>query len=191
MKPQLPTTTTLETERLQLQLLTPAHYEYLFNLCSKEEAMQFIGWENVADFEVDYHKYHNGGFITWRSSFLFFLIKDKVTGTLLGRCAYHNYMAMHKRSEIGYNMQKDEFKNKGYMKEAMKAILIYGFEQMGLNRVEAFIGPDNKASRSLVERYGFVIEGQLRQHFCYDGVLQDSVAYSLLASEYEAIKSRW
>jgi ribosomal-protein-alanine N-acetyltransferase len=77
------------------------------------------------------------------------------------------------------------------MKEAMKAILIYGFEQMGLNRVEAFIGPDNKASRSLVERYGFVIEGQLRQHFCYDGVLQDSVAYSLLASEYEAIKSRW
>jgi ribosomal-protein-alanine N-acetyltransferase len=114
-----------------------------------------------------------------------------MTGKLLGRCAYHNYMAMHKRSEIGYNMQKDEYKNKGYMKEALKPILIYGFEQMRLNRVEAFIGPDNKPSRKLVESYGFVIEGQLREHFCYDGELQDSVAYSLLASEYEAIKGNW
>jgi ribosomal-protein-alanine N-acetyltransferase len=100
-------------------------------------------------------------------------------------------MAMHKRSEIGYDIRKEEDKNKGYMKEAMKAILTYGFEQMGLNRVEAFIGPNNKPSRRLVESYGFVIEGQLREHFCYNDVLQDSVVYSLLLPEYEAVKDSW
>jgi ribosomal-protein-alanine N-acetyltransferase len=191
MKPVLPPTTTLETERLMIQLLTPEYYDYLFNHCSKEEAMQYIGWVDDKDYETDYKKYTTGGFVTWRSSFLFFLMRDKVSNRLLGRVAYHNYQAMHKRSEIGYNINNEEDKNKGYMKEALKAILIYGFEQMGLNRVEAFIGPDNKPSRRLVEGYGFVIEGQLRQHFCYDDVLHDSVVYSLLASEYEAIKDSW
>ncbi|MBS1771647.1 MAG: GNAT family N-acetyltransferase [Bacteroidetes bacterium] len=185
---EMPTMETIETERLTLQLLTPAHYEYLFKHCSKEEAMQYVGWENENDYDVDYKKYTNGGFVTWRSTFLFFLLKDKVSGRLLGRCAYHNYQAMHKRSEIGYDIKKEEDKNKGYMKEALKAILKYGFEELKLNRVEAFIGPHNIPSRRLVEGYGFVIEGQLRQHFCYNDVLQDSVVYALLASEYERLK---
>ncbi len=185
---QMLPTETLKTERLLLEIVTPQHYDYLFKQCSKEETMKFIGWENEEDYEVEYKKYMTGGFVTWRSGFLFFNLKDKVTNKLLGRCAYHNYMAMHKRSEIGYNMMKDEYKNKGYMKEAMGAILKYGFEEMKLNRVEAFIGPDNTASRRLVEGYGFTIEGLLRQHFCYNDVLQDSVVYSLLASEYVAIK---
>ena len=191
MKPVLPPITTLATERLVIQLITPGHYDYLFNHCSKEEVMQYIGWEDERDYETDYKKYTNGGFVTWRSSYLFFLLRDKISDRLLGRVAYHNYQVMHKRSEIGYNMNREEDKNKGYMKEAMKPILQYGFEQMGLNRVEAFIGPDNLPSRKLVEGYGFVIEGQLRQHFCYDGVMQDSIVYSLLASEYDAIKGGW
>lgn len=188
MKPTLPPTITLETERLTLQLVTPEHYNYLFNHCSKEEMMQFIGWEEEKDYDTEYMKYTTGGFVTWRSSFLFFLLRDKVSQRLIGRCAYHNYMAMHKRSEIGYDLKKEEDKNKGYMKEALKAILQYGFEEMKLNRVEAFIGPNNTPSRRLVEGFGFVIEGQMREHFCYNDVLQDSVVYSLLAPEYEAGK---
>jgi ribosomal-protein-alanine N-acetyltransferase len=191
METTMPQAETLETERLLIQIVSPAIYDYLFKHCSKEEIMQYIGWDNEADYETDYRKYTSGGFITWRSSYVFFQLKDKTTKRLLGRVAYHNYMAMHKRSEIGYDIRKEEDKNKGYMKEAMKAILKYGFEQMGLNRVEAFIGPNNTPSRRLVESYGFVIEGQLREHFCYNDILQDSVVYSLLLPEYEAVKDSW
>ncbi len=184
-------TQTLETERLILEIVTPQHYDYLFNHCSKEEVMEFIGWDDEADYEVEYKKYTTGGFVTWRSSFLFFLLKEKTSMKLIGRCAYHNYMAMHKRSEIGYDIKKEENKNKGYMKEALKAILKYGFEEMRLNRVEAFIGPRNTPSRRLVEGYGFTIEGQMREHFCVNNIMQDSMVYSLLVSEYEAIKHTW
>ena len=62
---------------------------------------------------------------------------------------------------------------------------------MKLNWVEAFIGPDNIPSRRLVEGYGFAVEGQLREHFCYDDVIQDSVVYSLLKSEYDFKKHTW
>ena len=182
---------TIETERMIIQLVTPAHYYYLFNNCSKEEMMQFIGWEDVKDYDTEYMKYTTGGFVTWRSSFLFFLMKEKDSMKLIGRCAYHNYMAMHKRSEIGYDIKNEENRNKGYMKEALKAILQYGFEEMKLNRVEAFIGPDNIPSLRLVEGYGFAVEGQLREHFCYDDVIQDSVVYSLLKSEYDFKKHTW
>jgi ribosomal-protein-alanine N-acetyltransferase len=191
MKPALPPISTLETERLMIQILTIEHYNYLFNHCGKEEVMQIVGWEDEQDYETEYKKYTTGGFSTWRSTAIFFLLKEKVSNRLIGRVAYHNYMAMHKRSEIGYDLKKEEDKNKGYMKESMKAILKYGFEEMKLNRVEAFIGPKNTPSRKLVERYGFVIEGQMRQHFCVNEVLQDSVVYSLLATEYEAIKHSW
>jgi [ribosomal protein S5]-alanine N-acetyltransferase len=77
------------------------------------------------------------------------------------------------------------------MTEAMKAVLIHGFEQMKLNRVEAFASPLNTPSIRLIERYGFTKEGLLRQHYGHNGVAEDSAVYGLLASEYEVVKHKW
>ena len=70
------------------------------------------------------------------------------------------------------------------MSEAILRIIDYGFSQMNLHRIEAFIGPANIASQKLVEKLGFQKEGVLREHYRKQGVIEDSIVYSLLKKEY-------
>ncbi|SDS12259.1 ribosomal-protein-alanine N-acetyltransferase [Paenibacillaceae bacterium GAS479] len=83
---------------------------------------------------------------------------------LIGTCGYHNWQREHSRAEIGYELHP-HFWQKGYMTEAVSAILEFGFESMGLNRAEAFIDPDNISSRRLLEKCGLKEEGLLRDYF--------------------------
>jgi ribosomal-protein-alanine N-acetyltransferase len=75
------------------------------------------------------------------------------------------------------------------MSESVSAILRYGFNTIGLNRVEACIGPSNIASQKVIKKFGFTQEGHLRQHFIRDGEIQDSLIFSLLKAEYQNSES--
>ena len=101
------------------------------------------------------------------------------TKQVVGDCGFHSWYTNHFRAEIGYGL-REGFKKQGFMSEAMSRILEYGFKEMNLNRVEAFISPENLNSRSLVEKFGFVLEGHLRQHYHNkaEGKIHDSVAVS-------------
>lgn len=70
------------------------------------------------------------------------------------------------------------------MPEAISAIIDYGFVQMNLHRIEAFIGPNNEASLSLVKKYLFIQEGHLREHYCKNGKMEDSLVFSILKHEH-------
>lgn len=186
----IPHTIVLETERLILQELTPELYDYMFAKWSDEDIMAYLGNPTDADFELEKQKYIKG-LTSFYLSFKNFLIVEKSTSRIIGRIGYHTWKAAHERAEIGYGLYYEEDKNKGYMKEAMKTVLIYGFEQMNLNRVEAFASPLNTPSIKLIERYGFQYEGLLRQHYGRNGVREDSAVYGLLRSEYESLKHSW
>ena len=157
---------TLETERLYLKLLTPETIEL-------EKAK------------------HKGGMTTHFISFRNFLLLDKETGTTIGKAGFHTWQARHSRAEIGYGIDIESYKRKGLMKEALKAVIHYGYEEMGLYRIEAFAGPANTGSIRLLEGLGFTKEGLLRSHYNKAGELQDSVCYGLLKPEYERVKTGW
>ena len=108
---------------------------------------------------------------------------DKSTEKIIGWCGFHTWYLDHFRAEIGYGLFDENFKNKGIMTEAMKAILEYGFKQMKLHRIEAFIGTYNIPSLKLVEKFGFTKEGILRNHYLKNNVLEDSAVFSLLQKE--------
>ena len=190
MQPTIPDTIVLETERLLLKELTPELYDYMFENWADAEIMTYLGSTSEADFELEKQKYIKG-LTSFYLSFKNFLIVEKSTSRVIGRIGYHTWKAAHERAEIGYGLYYEEDKNKGCMKEAMKIILIYGFEQMNLNRVEAFASPLNTPSIRLIEGYGFTKEGLLRQHYGKNGVAEDSAVYGLLKSEYESLKHSW
>ena len=50
------------------------------------------------------------------------------------------------------------------MTEAMSAILDYGFNELGLNRIDAVMIPENIASKKLLEKVGFQKEGLLADY---------------------------
>lgn len=173
----------LTTNRLRLRKLSPETLEYVYANYSDEELIVFFGLENENQLTVEKNKFEKG-LTTHNKSFLYFQIIEKSSEKIIGWCGYHTWYLDHFRAEIGYGLFDEEQKNKGIMTEAMKSILEYGFHQMQLNRVEAFIGTKNTASKKLVEKFGFTKEGVHRSHYLKDDVMEDSVVYSLLKTEF-------
>lgn len=162
--------------------MTPEVYHHVFSNYSDEELKYFFGLKNDEELEQKKNTWKNG-LTTFNKSFLYFhLVKD--TGENIGWCGFHTWYTQHRRAEIGYILSKDEERAKGFMKEALHAIVKFGFEQMNLHRIEAFIGPTNTPSLKLVDGLGFTKEGVLREHYIKDGNIEDSVVFSLLQTEF-------
>jgi ribosomal-protein-alanine N-acetyltransferase len=173
----------LVTERLHIRIDTEEEYVGIVRSGTDLEIKERFGFLTDAEVEKQREKVV-GGLTTYRTSVLFFHLILRSSGQVIGNFAYHNWYPSHNRSEVGYAMQADEHKGQGYMREAMSPIIDFGFREMGLNRMEAFIDPKNIPSRRLVERSGFREEAVLLEHYIHDGVTVDSVLYRLLREEY-------
>ncbi len=93
----------------------------------------------------------------------------------------------HERAELGYWVGKPYW-NCGYCTEAARAIIEYGFKQLGLNRIHSnhFLG--NPASGRIMQKCGMKYEGRVRQHVKHWDKFEDLELYAILKSEYEAGK---
>lgn len=176
----------LHTERLLLKELTPGVMNLVYTTLNDEQVKLFMGYLSDDELQAEQQKFQQG--LTMHNrSFRNFLLIDKEDGNVTGKCGFHTWYKQHSRAEIGYAMAANAVMGKGYMKEAMKPILDYGFDTMQLNRVEAFIGKHNAASLKLVQGFGFEQEGVLRGHYCKNGVIEDSVCFGLLRQDYSGI----
>ena len=81
-------------------------------------------------------------------------------------------------------MEDAHFKRKGFMTEAVKPIIDYGFNEMNLNRLEAVVGTDNIPSLKILGKCKFIKEGVIRQHFLRDNIFEDCFMMSKLYREY-------
>ncbi|MCB0183617.1 MAG: GNAT family N-acetyltransferase, partial [Caldilineaceae bacterium] len=94
------------------------------------------------------------------------------------------YVLLHRhRGEIGYDLRQREW-GKGIMAEALDAIIDFGFRDMGLQRVEALVMPENVASARLLRKLGFTEEGTLRDYDRFKGAFHDMRCFSILKQEY-------
>ncbi|MBR3463836.1 MAG: GNAT family N-acetyltransferase, partial [Clostridiales bacterium] len=73
---------------------------------------------------------------------------------------------------------------KGYATEATKALIKYGFEQIGLHKVQICVRPSNTPSKRVIEKCGFTFEGTLRDYFYIDGKYEGRMYYSILKDEF-------
>jgi len=71
----------------------------------------------------------------------------------------------------------------GYGREALTQILLFGFNEKGLNRIEARINADNLASLRMHEKCGYVREGLLRKAVFKNGVFKDVIVMSIFKEE--------
>ncbi|TCJ13974.1 N-acetyltransferase [Flaviaesturariibacter flavus] len=178
----------LDTPRLRLRVHDKHTYRYAFEQLSGAELEAFFGTGDADALALERRR-HEGGMETYRSTFRYFHLIEKASGHVIGSCGFHNWYPEHRRAEIGYALTQEEAKGKGLMREALTRVLQHGFEDLGLERVEALIGADNEPSLALARGAGFVPEGRLRRHWNVAGVLHDSLVFGLLKSEWEE-KSR-
>lgn len=173
----------LETPRLRLRLLTPEAMNYIFTELDSEDIMHVLGIATEEIVAKEREKFM-GGLRTWQTSYCNAKLILKSDNRVIGGAGFHTWYLRHRRAEIGYAIYDDADKGHGYMKEALAALMPYGFDTLGLNRVEAMVATDNEPSLRLLRHFGFVQEGLLREHYDVGGMAQDSLVFSLLQKEF-------
>jgi RimJ/RimL family protein N-acetyltransferase len=85
-------------------------------------------------------------------------------------------------AEIGY-WTAPGARGRGYMTEAVREVCRWGFEELGLARIEWIAVAGNEASWRVVQKLGFTLEGTLRGWLVQRGRRHDGWIGSLLRSE--------
>ncbi|QAT41783.1 GNAT family N-acetyltransferase [Aminipila luticellarii] len=175
----------LETERLILRPFTTDDAEGLFAYASNPNVGPRAGWKPHADVEES-RRIICELFLTDR----FWAVIEKQSGKLIGSIG----LETDKRRpdiasrELGYSLA-EECWGKGIMTEAAKEAIRYAFEEMKLDVVAICTSLTNERSAGVIRKCGFKYEGTERSCYkIYDGSLRDSRCFSLLKSEWEALR---
>ena len=174
---------TFETDRLRLRAITEADWEGINEIYSDPDVGRYNCWvgtdgeadakAKIAGFDADYA---NRLRARWG-------ICLKETDELIGDCAFVVLDNRCDKAEIGYNLVKAQWQL-GYTAEALRPMLEYGFDQIGMNRIEALVQHENIASRKLLEKLHFIEEATVRRGGKVNGEYRDMLLISLLKSEY-------
>lgn len=176
--------TTLATERLLLRPLRAADADALFAIFSDTTVMRY--WSSTAWTErqqaVDYIAKAKLGLAS--GAMLRLGIEAAAAGVLVGQAALYAFNPPNRRCEIGYALGREHW-GKGYLGEALTALLDHGFTALHLHRVEADIDPANTASAKALARLGFQREGLLRERWMVGGEISDTEFYGLLKRDWD------
>lgn len=103
---------------------------------------------------------------------------------VIGSCGFNHWQLQGAyRGEIGCDLLQ-AYWGHGYMKEALSLVIDFGFESMGLNRIEGLCHPNNSRMIGLMNTLGFQKEGVLRQYRQTPYGFEDIALYALLREEW-------
>jgi len=118
-----------------------------------------------------------------------FVIHEHKTNKLIGSTRFLNVDGQNHRLEIGYTWYAESYQRSAINTEAKLLLLTHAFEQLSSIAVEFRTHWLNQRSRQAIERLGAKQDGILRNHQqSADGTLHDTVVYSIINSEWPAIK---
>ncbi|HMD63102.1 MAG TPA: GNAT family protein [Stellaceae bacterium] len=106
--------------------------------------------------------------------------------TLVGGIGLSNIRrGVSETASLGYWVG-EPFARQRYMTSALPLVVDFGFERLGLHRLEAACLPSNIPSRSLLAKAGFLQEGYAREYLCIAGKWQDHLLFGILRSDRNA-----
>ena len=173
----------LETQRLVLRKIEPDDLQDLFAYASDPEVTRHLRWgphrtlgETEAYLDQVLRQYQTGLAGPWGMEY-------KDTGKLVGSIHLMGVSAQHRKGEIGFALSR-AYWNKGLATEALKRVLAYSFETIGLNRLEGLCAVENHAARRVLEEVGMVREDLLRECLFQKGAFRDFELYAILKRDY-------
>jgi RimJ/RimL family protein N-acetyltransferase len=112
----------------------------------------------------------------------FAIVSGEDDTRLLGSISLMRLAWQHARGEVGYWLARDA-RGQGHVTRAVGLICRWGFDTLGLERIDLLAGTGNAASQKVAERAGFTREAVLRSYMRGKGERQDMVAFGLLRDE--------
>lgn len=112
------------------------------------------------------------------------------SGRIIGSTRIRDICPKHRKCEIGATWFSPSMQRTGANLVSKYLLLKHAFETLGMLRVQFKTDIRNDVSRKSLERLGAIQEGVLRQSAVMpDGVIRDTVIYSILSSEWLGVKA--
>lgn len=144
------------------------------NVTSVPEPDKVIDYINTADSMVDRQA---------------FAVIDELTGKAIGSTSFHDILPLTKRLEIGYTWYAKSYWQTHVNTTCKLMLLTYIFETLEYQTVGWRTDIENHRSKNAIERLGAKKDGIIRgNRIRRDGVISDTVMYSLLKSEWPQVK---
>lgn len=171
----------IKTERLLLRQFIESDLENVFKGLSDPEIIKYYGvsYQTLDDtkeqmkFFADLEKDETG--IWWA-------ICSLDNNSFYGAGGLNNLNKELKKAEIGFWLLK-EYWGQGIMTEVMPIICNYGFDNLGLDRIEGFIETDNLNCKNAMKKLDFNLEGTMKDCEIKNGKFISLDIYAKLKNE--------
>ncbi|MEN6372459.1 MAG: GNAT family N-acetyltransferase [Armatimonadota bacterium] len=174
----------IETERLILRPLRQSDAPELFPLINDADVAQYM-------FRVP-HPYPEDVLPEWlkkaeaamkRKEQFEFAIITKETGKPAGVCSLDGISWENENAELGYWLGKPYWGH-GIMTEAAKAVVTFGFDILGLERIYASCFEENKASAKVIQKAGLLYEGCSRHGIKKNNEFINILKFGMIRADY-------
>lgn len=167
---------TLKTNRLLLRKLEMYDDQLIFAYRSNRDNFPFVDlpvYTKIGEARSYIKKMNTG---LKNNKWLIWAIADTATNKILGTISIWNISIEEAKAELGFGLFPGNL-GKGIMSEALKKVVEYGFQIMGLKTVEAYTNTANLPSRILLKRNNFTKSASFLETETSDGVPMEMVIY--------------
>lgn len=170
------------TDDLRLRKCELRDIPECFELAKNSNITKYVMWkphESIADTEEFLGSlisgYSDGTGRTWA-------ICDKKTDSFMGLIGFAKVSERNSSGEIGYWLG-EQYQNLGYMTQALKAVIEFGFKKAGMHRITAGHIAQNLASGRVMIKAGMNYEGLFREAAKKDGKYYDVLQFAIINKE--------
>ena len=176
----------LETKRLLIRPFKMSDDIDLYEMCKDPDTAFDAGWSPHESIHTSRNVIMNYMYADETHAIMLKKPK-KVIGTI---SLYKNNLRRdYTVRELGFCLNKS-YRNQGFMKEAVYAVLEYGFKELGLDLIMVCHHDKNIACKKVLEYFPFMYEGTLRMYRrMYDGNMVDAMMYSMKKEEFWRYKN--
>jgi len=155
----------------------------LFPLIYQSPITDSILWDGPTSLEVFRQDLEEREARTTSGDRHLFTILDEGTGTPVGSASIHPDDDQL-RGDIGLWVGVPQ-QGEGYGTRVVRELVAYGFDQLGLEKIEGYIFTSNWASRRIFEKNGFLLEGTIRSADRERGQIVDEWLFGITRQDYE------
>jgi ribosomal-protein-alanine N-acetyltransferase len=169
----------LATDRLHLRELCPEDAPSLFEVFRDDEVTRYYDVETMTEVAPAaalvaflQQRFASRVGIRWA-------IVERASGSFLGTIGFNSINQSANKSPLGYELGRAAW-GRGFATEAVRAVVRFGHQELGLRRIEAAVMLGNEASARVLEKAGFIEEGLLRAYGYWKGSYHDLRMFSIL-----------
>lgn len=112
-----------------------------------------------------------------------FIIQDNTSGEILGSAGINQVVPQHRVGNLGYWVRKSAL-NSGVCTTAARLVIEFAFKELGFQRIEIHVHPDNHGSNKVAQRLGGLDEGLFRNKLILNGITGPARCYSVVPGDY-------